>query len=374
VPGGAGWTYHGIVRIQMLRHKRRQTPQGWVKLHEQLADHFEQGTDDTPLPEGVRDESWREATLHALYHRLCARPRDYLDQALNGFLQSLRERQSFALEWVETMEQAGRDAENSKLTQWNETLAAGRLGYEEDKYDDMVSMLTRLLAYDGIEENQLAVILAWRGEAYRLMKQYENAIADFDRAVELDTDYAWAVANRGHTYRLLERYEEALADFDRAIELNPEYNWAIIGRGFTHQDMKRYKEALVDFNQVIELDADNAKAIAERGFTYWLLEQYEEALTDFSRAIELDANYTRAVTNRGSTYQMLGRYEEALADFDRAIELDADYIWAITERGYTYRERVNKVPLTRQKREGGGRIVTIFSPLHNLPNHHEQYT
>jgi tetratricopeptide (TPR) repeat protein len=42
-----------------------------------------------------------------------------------------------------------------------------------------------------------------------------------DRAIELDAEYAWAIARRGETYREMERYDDALADFNRAIELDP---------------------------------------------------------------------------------------------------------------------------------------------------------
>ena len=54
------------------------------------------------------------------------------------------------------------------------------------------------------------------------MDRYEEALADFNRAIDLDPSYAWALANRGETYRRMERYEEALADLTRAIDLNPE--------------------------------------------------------------------------------------------------------------------------------------------------------
>ena len=53
------------------------------------------------------------------------------------------------------------------------------------------------------------------------MERYDEALADFSRAIELDPGNAWAIASRGETYRLMGRYDEALADFNRAIELDP---------------------------------------------------------------------------------------------------------------------------------------------------------
>jgi tetratricopeptide (TPR) repeat protein len=52
------------------------------------------------------------------------------------------------------------------------------------------------------------------------MKQYEEALADFERAIALDGNESWFLTHRGRIYRFMERYEEALADFERAIALD----------------------------------------------------------------------------------------------------------------------------------------------------------
>ena len=54
------------------------------------------------------------------------------------------------------------------------------------------------------------------------MERREDALADLNRAIELDPGDAQAIAGRGETYRCLERYDEAQADFSRAIELDPD--------------------------------------------------------------------------------------------------------------------------------------------------------
>jgi tetratricopeptide (TPR) repeat protein len=59
-----------------------------------------------------------------------------------------------------------------------------------------------------------------RGETYRLMGRYDEAIAGYTRAIDLDTTRAWVVAERGETYQLMERCDEAIADFNRAIDLD----------------------------------------------------------------------------------------------------------------------------------------------------------
>jgi tetratricopeptide (TPR) repeat protein len=48
---------------------------------------------------------------------------------------------------------------------------------------------------------------------------YDFAIADFDRAVELDDKYAQAYINRGYAYAAKREFGPALADYDAALKL-----------------------------------------------------------------------------------------------------------------------------------------------------------
>ena len=51
-----------------------------------------------------------------------------------------------------------------------------------------------------------------RGQAYLVMGRCDQALAAFNRALELNPEDIWALAGRGETYRLMERYDEALGD------------------------------------------------------------------------------------------------------------------------------------------------------------------
>ena len=53
------------------------------------------------------------------------------------------------------------------------------------------------------------------------MGRNDQALADFDRAIELGAADARGFYARGLMYRLMGRYDQALADIDRAIELDP---------------------------------------------------------------------------------------------------------------------------------------------------------
>ena len=85
------------------------------------------------------------------------------------------------------------------------------------------------------------------------MQRPDDALAQRNRAIELNPGDARAIARRGSTFVSLQRYEEALADFNRAIELDPDYAWAIARRGRTQWQMKRYGETLADLKRLRKL-------------------------------------------------------------------------------------------------------------------------
>ena len=70
---------------------------------------------------------------------------------------------------------------------------------------------------------------------------YEGAIADFERAIEINPQYANAYSNRGFAKSRLGDYEGAMADYERAIEINPQMHRARFNLG------RAYIRRAIDF-------------------------------------------------------------------------------------------------------------------------------
>ena len=98
----------------------------------------------------------------------------------------------------------------------------------------------------------------YRGNFYEALGEYENAIADYTKAIELDLENASAYSNRGNAYKNLGKYQEAITDFTKLIELNPKNSWAYHNRGYSYDALGEHEKAEADYAKAIELDRESA--------------------------------------------------------------------------------------------------------------------
>ena len=181
-----------------------------------------------------------------------------------------------------------------------------------------------------------------RGKAYQMSGQNERAIADFDKAIEFkwnndpflksdrkdilsvkDTALAELYFNRGLAYSNLKQYEQAIQDFNKAIEYGAvkQVAEAYSVRGFVYGHLEQYERAIADFDKAIELRPNFVAPYLWRGGAYVELKQYERAIQDFDKAIQLNPNLGEALYYRGLCYKATGDTAKAQADFDKAKEL-----------------------------------------------------
>ena len=131
--------------------------------------------------------------------------------------------------------------------------------------------------------------------------------------------------SRGMAQETLENFEQAKADYNKAIEINPEYGNAYNNRGNIRAEQADYKGAIKDYNKAIELNSQFVEAYCNRGIAKENLGDHSEALEDFDRAIELNSEYIDGYLRRGMLRQDSGDYAGAIRDFDRVIEIEPEY-------------------------------------------------
>jgi tetratricopeptide (TPR) repeat protein/S1-C subfamily serine protease len=161
----------------------------------------------------------------------------------------------------------------------------------------------------------------------------QGAIADYDKAIRLNPNYAFAYFNRGNSRYNLEDKKGAIADYDQAIRLNPNFASAYNNRGIARFALGDKKGAITDYDQAIRLNPNFAFAYSNRGLARSDLGDKKGAIADNDQAIRLNPNYAIAYYNRGNDRYRLGDKKGAIADYDQAIRLNPNYAKAYSNRG-----------------------------------------
>jgi tetratricopeptide (TPR) repeat protein len=172
-----------------------------------------------------------------------------------------------------------------------------------------------------------------RGDTLLELKRYDDALASYNRAVELKPEYAAAWDGKGDTLLALKRYEEARNAYDKAIQLQPDYSEAWIGRGNALDSLQQYKEAINSFERALEFKSDSLEAWNSKGNVQIKLQKYSDAIASFDKAIQLQPNYAPTWNNRGWALHNLRQYEEAVKSYDKAVEYQPDFPHAWYQRG-----------------------------------------
>ena len=172
-----------------------------------------------------------------------------------------------------------------------------------------------------------------RGIAKYKEKDYDGALADFEKTISLDPGFTLAYYRRGIIRNIRGDRKGAMADFNRAIAYVPGFADAYYNRGLVEREMKDYPGALADFTRTIQLNAYHVDAWFNRGLVYIDTGDYQAAIQDYNTVISYSPDYVNAYNNRGIARLSLGDNLNAVRDFDKALSLFPQFSDAFYNRG-----------------------------------------
>jgi len=171
--------------------------------------------------------------------------------------------------------------------------------------------------------------------------QYDAAIADFTRAIELKPATAYEYADRGLAYLAKHADPDAQADLTHALELDPNCEYALRGDAVLRVRRLEFDKAINELSSAISLNPEDAYAYMWRGFSYYRTNNSERAFEDFAQALKLNPNLTYVYRFRSEALIKQYKTDEALSDIDKAIAIDPNDIdsHALRARALTFLNR-----------------------------------
>ena len=144
------------------------------------------------------------------------------------------------------------------------------------------------------------------GVAYGMAAQYDKAIADLRKAIEMEPKNADHWNNLGLYLSEANRIPESLNALDTSLKYNPGNDKVYYNKGNAYAKAGDFYKAMENYKKAIEFNPSSSDALNNTGNCYAALRMPDSALVWFRRAYDANPNNVKAVTNLGITYTMLG--------------------------------------------------------------------
>ncbi len=164
-----------------------------------------------------------------------------------------------------------------------------------------------------------------RGNTRVGQNRLAEAIADFDKSIELAPDAADPYLNRGAAYEGQGRWQEALADYEKVLSIAPEEPLAYNNRGNAKAGQGRWEEALQDYKKAADMSPDFAFARANYALTAYQTDRQEEAVRTMRNLVRKYPMFPDMRAALTAVLWQQGQQGEAESNWVAAVGIDNRY-------------------------------------------------
>jgi tetratricopeptide (TPR) repeat protein len=172
------------------------------------------------------------------------------------------------------------------------------------------------------------------GIALRQKGSLDEAITQYQQALQIKPDFAAAHNGLGDAFFLKGSVDEAIAQFQKALEIQPNYADAHYNLGIALRQKGGLDEAITHYQQALQIKPDYAEAHNSLGDALFQKGSVDEAIVQFQKVLEIQPNYVDAHYNLGVALAQKGRLDEAIAQYQKAVQIKPDYAEAHNNLGY----------------------------------------
>jgi serine/threonine protein kinase/Flp pilus assembly protein TadD len=211
------------------------------------------------------------------------------------------------------------------------------------------------------------------GREYIRKFYFNEARIAFEKAAELDPDFAMAFNGLAVSNYDLQNVEAGAAALKRAIALSlkttekerltieanyasliendpgkscriyrqmaekyPKEKGIFLNLGIYYRDIEAYDKALIEFNRALELDPNYGWAHNELGYVYLYMGDFSKAVEHFKINVSLNPNEAYPLDSLAEAYFDMGQLDEAIANYKEALKIKSDFYNTYFSVGYIY--------------------------------------
>jgi tetratricopeptide (TPR) repeat protein len=218
-------------------------------------------------------------------------------------------------------------------TNVNSYILASEIFKKFSRNDSAAVYLSKAIELD--PSNKLLFKL--RGDAYGMTTESDSAIADYNIAISMDSDFIEAYIGRALLYEIsLDDYRKAASDYTKVISIDPDYSYLYTYRSNCFLSLGDTTRALQDLNKSLGFDQKFDYIYFKRAQLYTDLNMFEEAIRDYTEAIKLNPNEPNYYFERAILYSKTGQNILAIEDYKTYSKYHEDYDFAYNNMAYSY--------------------------------------
>lgn len=171
-----------------------------------------------------------------------------------------------------------------------------------------------------VEKDELAA--TWVDSAQQAIREgdSERALAEFERAIEVNPNLTTAYLGMADIYRMNADYVRAEAKYKRAVAIEPQNFDAQYYHGLMLHLLNDVRTAVQAYLRALAIKPDDFRANLNVATAYYQLDENVKALQYGKRAVELNPRDGPARLNLGVVYAALGQHQAAVNEYQQATE------------------------------------------------------
>jgi tetratricopeptide (TPR) repeat protein len=212
-------------------------------------------------------------------------------------------------------------------------LDSGKTYLDKNDFDSAIKEFTKVIEINPQDFRGYGA----RGTAYLGKNDLDSAIRDFTKVIEISPQEVKAYGARGIVYSEKKDFDLAIKDFTKALQITSQDAFLYYHRGVAYKNKKDLDSAIKDYSKAIENNPKYPEAYFDRGLAYIDKEDFDLAIKDYTKVIEINPQSDDAYNNRGLAYYAQEKYEQAIADFTKSLQFNNTNIDAYKYRALSYR-------------------------------------
>ena len=232
--------------------------------------------------------------------------------------------------------------------------------FGEDKYSEGMKCFEEAISLDPQSASAHGwlswahLMNVWFGPSATRKQSLKKAFELAEKCKALDDTHGGCYGALSHAYLMKRDYDKAISEGKRSVELNPNTSKYAVNYGWALRSVGRYEDALLEYERALRLNPlDKARPLEHICTTYNMMRRHEEAIETCKKVIELAPRSLPSYINLAVAYIELDQMDEAREAADKVLKINPNLSLVSLEKSLPYKNKADRDLIVNGLRKAG---------------------